>query len=197
VTSVGPEPRTLGPAEHAAGWSFSDPERTTADLARLRSMWATIATHLGSAPPPERWDAPDGSSHWLVVSSWADLAATATPALVGFFGQARDVDHEPIVALESSLVATVRKSAGFLVYYTLRDPHGSNGNLVLFSSVERKRVLTDEPDHDAAIARVAIHYDSLRLHVGSIGPHGPEIERTRYMAFPDGSEAWRAVRPGR
>lgn len=187
-------PHALGLTETTAGWPFSDPEPTRTDIARLASMWRTIASHFGSPAPPERWATADGSSHWLVVSSWERLEGTPAPTAVGFFGQARDVDHEPIMLLEQSLVARVRKADGFLVYYTLRDSQGRNGNLVLFSTPERKRVLTDEADHDAAIGRVAIHYDSLRLHTGSIAEGRPQIEQTRYLAFAGGSEVWRAIR---
>jgi hypothetical protein len=185
----------LGPTDAVPGREFARPARTLEDLDVLTEMAARIRRR-GTRSAQPRWRSADGSSNWLVVSDWPALDATRTMSAVGFFGQARVVDHTPIAELESALVARAGSFAGLLAYYNVQLPGGRYGNLVLFDHPGARLHVRDDPAHGDAIRRTPQHYHSIRLHIGSFpeGIHGELLlERTRYFDF-DCDPAWQALR---
>jgi hypothetical protein len=185
----------LGENELVDGRPFTDPDLVLADAQALRRMCETVRLLMSAGlEPPERWvDA--GCEHWLAVSSWPRLRAARSPAFVGFFSEARAVDHGPIVDLEHRLVARLTRGEELLAYYNLLSA-GRYTNLVLFSTETAKRAATDDADHREAVSRAHAHYGSVRLHVGHLDSgFRLVVEKTRYIAFGPEGVTWRAVRP--
>jgi hypothetical protein len=193
---VTPEPQLLGPAQAVAGRPFADPARTRDDLATLARMHAALLAESRTARPRERWEGADGSTHWLVVPDWERLRAARPIAAVGFFGQARPVDHAPIMTLEAAIVSRAGAFDGLLGYHNARLAEGGWGNLVLFDARESALHVRDDRTHREALALTPAHYRSLRLHAATLpeGIAGPlALVRTRYFDFA-GDPPWLAVR---
>jgi len=192
------DPIRLHPDEAASGRPFTDPARTRDDLATLRTMQAALRDAATGAQPPVRWEDCEGARHWLAVPDPARLREHAPCSAVGFFGQARVVDHAPIIDLEHEIVGRAASFAGLLAYYNVELRPGRHGNLVVFENAPSRAHVAGDAVHLVAIERAPLHYHSLRLHVGAL-PEGAagaapiRLDRTRYMDF-DGDERWEAVR---
>jgi hypothetical protein len=164
------------------GREFTDPARTLDDLAALARLRASLAAR---------------------VRSGFELSVLASPGPVfgvGFFGQARDVDHTPILNLERDLLARAPQFPGLLAYYNVRFATGQWGNLVLFVSEDDPVRVRSDPTHLEALARTADHYRSVRLHRlrfpdGAVGQTAPALESTLLIDFTE-TPPWRAVRTG-
>jgi len=144
-------------------------------------------------------DPSDRGIHRIVITDPGRVRERHDLIVVGFFGQARaDVDHEPIVDLESALISDMAADANPLVYYNVHWPGVGWGNLVLFTDMDAKNGWGDDPRHAEAVERSPAHYHSIRLHVGDL-PGGVvsrqaiELRRTRYFDF-SGADPWTAVR---
>lgn len=196
----------LAPAERIEGRPFTDPERTESDasvmtmmLDRERAFARTWAPDGGAASVRER---EDGRREWLVVPDTAALLGASDITAIGFFGQARDIDHTPLFELEEEVADSFPAygKAGLLSYYDLALDEGSYGfgNLILFSTREVPQEWYSNTAHGRAVAISPGYYHSIRLHKGSIpGPflgNGElTIERTKYFDFA-GEPAWRSLR---
>jgi hypothetical protein len=187
----------LDPGEAVLGREFTDPARTLDDLAALARLRESLATRVRSGLAGGIWTVAD-DSHWLVVPELSALAQSRPVFGVGFFGQARDVDHTPILNLERDLLARAPQFPGLLAYYNVRFATGQWGNLVLFAREDDPVRVRTDPTHLEALARTADHYGSVRLHRlrfpdGAVGRAAPALESTLLIDFTE-TPPWRAVR---
>ena len=123
------------------------------------------------------WTVAD-NSHWLVVRELCELATSGPVFGVGFFGQARDVDHTPILNLERDLLARAPEFPGLLAYYNVRFATGQWGNLVLFASDDDPVRVRTDPTHLEALAdppATTIQFGS----IGSASRMEPSAEQHR------------------
>jgi len=176
---------------------FTALEHTRADLTALAHMRAALARRVASGGGAGTWT-DDGEAH-LLVAPQPD--ALGRPALaVGFFSQARDVDHGPILQLEYALLDRVGAVRGFVSYHNVRFADGRWGNLVTFADDDAPTEVRDHPIHREALALTAKHYRTVRLHRlrladGAAGTADPELRETLLFDFDD-TPPWRAVRAG-
>jgi hypothetical protein len=189
----------LEPGERVAGRDFCDPERTDDDLAKLRRLRAAMRERGESGEGEGRWMARDGCEHWLAAPDWEALARVAPAAAVGFFGQARsEVEHGPIVAAEHDIIARAASFPGLLAYHNARLGECHWGNMVLLASRASVASLAPDPVHIRAVASAPSHYESLRLHRGSLangllGEADVCLEETLYLDF-SARPTWRGLR---
>jgi hypothetical protein len=197
----------LGPATEVGDRPFAALASTRDDLAVMERMLERLRRHIEAVAvgTAERSrddhvvDADDAGIHRIVVTDVDQAREARDRVVVGFFGQARlDVDHRPIVELESALIADMAAAAEPLVYYNVHWPGVGWGNIVVFADADAERGWGRDPRHHEAVARSPAHYHSIRLHVGTVpggilGRRAIELKRTRYLDF-SGPEAWRAVR---
>lgn len=180
---------------------FTEPARSAEDLDLLASLRRSLAERARSGEEAGRWVGDDGAQHWLQVRDW-ELLRAATPAVgVGFFGQVRDVDHDPINRIEEELMGRGELHPGLLAYYNVLFPWEQWGNLVVFTDRAAVERLNEDPVHLTAVARTPGHYHSLRLHRvvlpdGAAGHRDPELEETLLFDFAT-EPPWVALRPGR
>ena len=181
---------------------FTDPAHAEADLAMLARLQAILAAHAADGGRDGRRTDADGSIHWLVVPDWAALEAASPAVGVGFFGQALDVDHEPINAVEAEMMERLERYPGLLAYYNVEFPQGDGtsqwGNLVVFADRASREHLNMEPLHRTAVDRSPLHYDSLRLHRivlpdGALGPTAPRLDESLLFDFRS-DPTWIALR---
>jgi hypothetical protein len=172
----------------------------TAMLDRLRAHVATVTGHRRRTRSRiDRVTDDDRSQHQIVLPSIARTRRPGDLFAVGFFGQARgDVDHAPIVELESALIEDMPGTPGLVAYYNTFQPGTGWGNLVLFEDEQLKAAWGGDPRHADAVVRSSRHYHSIRLHnaraVGGLtGSGGIELIRTRLLDYRE-VPAWRAVR---
>ena len=190
---------TLRAGEHFAGREFCDPAHTDGDLTTLRALRDAFRSQAGRhAASVLRFSDAIGE-HVVAVPDWTALVQTRPVALVGFFGQSRDdVDHSRIVVMERNIVARAGDFPGLLAYHNARLGECHWGNMVLFASRASVTSLAPDPVHIRAVASAPIHYESLRLHRGSLadgllGEADVQLEETLYLDF-SGRPAWRALR---
>lgn len=190
-------PRTGDPAR-----PFTDPTLTDGDLAMLARLQAILAAHAADGGRDGRWEDPEGARHWLVVPDWAALERARPAVGVGFFGQALDVDHEPINAVEAEMMERLERYPGLLAYYNVEfpQPDGTSqwGNLVVFADRAARDALNHERLHRSAVDRSPRHYDSLRLHRivlpdGGIGATPPVLDESLLFDF-SSAPTWVALR---
>jgi len=191
-------PRTGDPTR-----PFTEPALSDADfeiLARLHASLVALAAEGGS---DGRWVDDAGAKHWLVVPDWTALRAIAPAAGVGFFGQALDVDHEPINVVEAEMMERLERYPGLLAYYNVEwpQPDGTSqwGNLVVFADRAAIDALNHESLHRSAVDRSPLHYDSLRLHRivlpdGGLGATPPQLDESLLFDF-RADPPWIALRP--
>lgn len=190
---------TLRAGEHVAGRDFCDPAHTDGDLTTLRALRDAFRSQAGRhAASVLRFSDAIGE-HVVAVPDWTALVQTRPVALVGFFGQSRDdVDHSRSVVMERNIVARAGDFPGLLAYHNARLGECHWGNMVLFASRASVASLAPDPVHIRAVASAPIHYESLRLHRGSLadgllGEADVQLEETLYLDF-SGRPAWRALR---
>jgi hypothetical protein len=188
--------------ERVAGRAFCDPGHTERDLAilgRLRSALRKCAREQRLIAFSD-----DTGDHTVAVPDWTALARSRQVAVIGFFGQARrQADHSAILELERDIVARAGAFPGLLAYHNTRLAEGGWGNMVVFASRAETAGLTADPAHIRAVQRTPRHYDSLRLHRGTLpdgllGASGVALAETLYLDF-SADRPWRALRtyPGR
>ena len=181
----------------APGRPFTALDRTRADFVALRRMRAALARRLAAGKDAGTWEE-DGEAH-LLVAPRPD--ALALPSLaVGFFSEARNVDHAPILKLEYALLDRTDTVEGFVSYHNVRFANGRWGNLVTFDDAGGPTEVRDHPIHREALSLTAAHYRTVRLHRlrlrdGAAGTAEPDLRETLLFDFDD-SPPWRAVRPG-
>jgi len=181
---------------------FTDPIHADADVAMLERLQAILAAHATDGGRDGRWTDPHGARHWLVVPDWAALAAARPAVGVGFFGQALDVDHEPLNAVEAEMLEHLERYPGLLAYYNVEFPQGDGtsqwGNLVVFADRASREHLGAEGLHRTAVDRSPLHYDSLRLHRivlpdGALGRAAPVLDESLLFDFRS-DPTWIALR---
>ena len=190
-------PRTGDPAR-----PFTEPSLSDADVEILARLHASLVAHAAGGGSDGRWTDAAGAVHWLVVPDW-DLLRTTAPAVgVGFFGQALDVDHEPINVVEAEMMERLERYPGLLAYYNVEwpQPDGTSqwGNLVVFADRAAINGLNHEALHRTAVDRSPLHYDSLRLHrivlpAGGVGPTPPRLDESLLFDF-RAEPTWIALR---
>jgi hypothetical protein len=199
---------TIGSTTELPDRSFTSLDATRIDLDVLGRMLERLRRHLGELPESDPGsgrddlisEPSDGGVHRIVVNDIDTARRPGDVIVVGFFGQARAaVDHQPIIDLESALIADMAAERSPLVYYNVHWPSAGWGNLVIFADQSAKDGWGRDPRHADAIARSPAHYHSIRLHVGRlpggiIGGGAIELRLTRYFDF-SGAVAWKAVRP--
>ena len=182
----------LPPATGDPSRPFTEPACSALDLEILGRLHVSLVEHASGGGSGGRWTDAAGARHWLVVPDWEALRATAPAAGVGFFGQALDVDHEPINVVEADMLRHLDRYPGLLAYYNVEwpQPDGTSqwGNLVVF--VDRAAIdhLNHEGLHRTAVDRSPLHYDSLRLHRvalpdGGLGPAPPRLDESLLFDF--------------
>ena len=192
----------LAPGTGDPARPFTDPAHADADLAMLGRLQAILAAHAVDGGRDGRWTDADGAVHWLVVPDWEALAAARPAVGVGFFGQALDVDHEPINAVEAEMMARLERYPGLLAYYNVEFRQGDGtsqwGNLVVFADRASREHLNRESLHRTAVDRSPRHYDSLRLHRivlpdGALGAAPPRLDESLLFDFRS-DPTWIALR---
>jgi hypothetical protein len=198
----------LAPRETAVGRGFTDPARTTEDLAAVRLMLAEVQRQVGrgadlpASPRPlvlERQES-DGRVHRAVICDERRLADGRDLTWVGFFGvKRRDIDPTPLTVRDDELVREFPAHPGILSYSSLELGDGDWGNLILLDGDEAREHWRTSPRHaDAASALAPRHYTDVRLHLGALAGgvragHEPVLRRTRYYDYRD-EVTWRAER---
>lgn len=189
---------SLLPGEAVSGREFTDPARSSEDLATLAEIRASLASRMRSGLAGGSWTEKD-DSHWLVVPDVRRLFESRPTHGIGFFGQAhRHVDHSAIVALERALLARAASFPGLLTYYNVRLAGGQWGNLVLFATADDPASVRTHATHLDALAITADHYRSVRLHRlrfpdGALSEAAPSLESTLLIDFSE-TPPWRGVR---
>jgi hypothetical protein len=180
------------------GKAFTEPSLSDVDVELLARLHASLVAHAADGGADGRWVDAEGAEHWLVVPDWAALRAAVPAVGVGFFGQALDVDHEPINVVEAEMMRSLERYPGLLAYYNVHYPWDQWGNLVVFADREAIDRLNGESLHRTAVDRSPLHYDSLRLHRvelpdGGLGPTPPVLVETLLFDFRE-QPTWVAVR---
>lgn len=189
----------LPPGRGDSARPFTEPSKSREDLDLLGALRRSLAERARSGEEAGRWTGEDGSEHWLQVRDW-DLLRDTVPAVgVGFFGQVRDVDHDPINVIEAELMERGDLHPGLLAYYNVLFPWQQWGNLVVFTDRAAVERLNEDPVHLGAVARTPGHYHSLRLHRvvlpdGAAGSEDPRLEETILFDFST-DPPWVALRP--
>ncbi len=196
----------LGPHQRVAGRPFTDPERSVADLAAIRTMAAGLRSLLGGVLPPGPRPlvlaAPGaaGRQHRAILCDEHRLGAGRDLAFVGFFATRRPaVDPAPLTAADDELIAEFPQHPGILSYSSLEFADGNWGNLIVLDPPEAREQWRASARHARAAQELAPrHYSVVRLHHG-VFPGGllagrePVLLRTRYLDF-QGPEPWEAER---
>ncbi len=194
---------TLAPHDGDPSRPFTEPARSDADIALLVRLHASLLAHAAGGGSQGRWVEGDGSRHWLVVPDWSALRGAIPAVGVGFFGQARDVDHEPINDVEAEMMERLERYPGLLAYYNVEWPQDDGtsqwGNLVVFRDRTAVDHLSGEALHRTAVDRSPLHYDSLRLHrvvlpEGGLGRTAPQLDESLLFDF-SVEPTWIALRP--
>lgn len=182
---------------------FTEPALSDGDFAILARLHASLVEHAAGGGSAGRWTDQRGGNHWLVVPDWEALRATAPAVGVGFFGQALDVDHEPIIVVEHEMMERLERYPGLLAYYNVEWPQGDGtsqwGNLVVFRDRAAIDHLNHEDLHRTAVDRSPLHYESLRLHRlvlpdGGVGATPPQLNESLLFDF-RADPTWVALRP--
>lgn len=189
----------LGADEHVAGRAFCDPAHTRRDRATLTRLRDALKRQAGAGHASVLQFADEIGEHVVAVPAWEALARSQPVAVVGFFGQSRErVDHSPILEIEQEIVARAATFPGLLAYHNARLGEGHWGNMVLFASRAAVASLAPDPMHIKAVASAPSHYESLRLHRGSLadgllGTAEVLLDETLYLDFST-RPAWRGLR---
>ncbi len=196
---------TLPPQTGDPTRPFTEPGLSDADIAILARLHASLVAHAADGGSDGRWTDAAGAIHWLVVPDWEALRTTAPAVGVGFFGQALDVDHEPINVVEAEMMRRLERYPGLLAYYNVEWPQDDGtsqwGNLVVFRDRAAIDALNHEALHRTAVDRSPLHYDSLRLHRvvlpdGGVGAAPPRLDESLLFDF-RADPTWVGLRPAR
>src|SRR5262249_50718087 len=199
----------LGPQETAVGREFTDPGKTTPDLAAARRMLAEIQHQVrsGESPPGrprphvvQRCEA-DGRMHRAILFDERRLGDGRDLVWVGFFGVKRPgVDSTPLTSMDDDLVGELSTGhPDILSYSSLELADGNWGNLILIDGDQaREHWRTSERHAYAARELAPRHYVHVRLHQGVLpGGARPEcalvLRRSKYYDYREGV-TWRAER---
>ena len=199
MTSASPPTLALGADEHVPGRGFCDPAHTAGDVRTLTALRDAIRRQAGHRRRTILRFTDDMGEHCVAVPDWDVLARPEPVAVVGFFGQSRQhIDHSPIVAMEQHIVARAGAFPGLLSYHNAQLDDNRWGNMVVFASRAAVGGLAPDPVHVRAVASAPMHYESLRLHRGSLadgllGEADILLEETLYLDF-TGHPAWRGLR---
>jgi hypothetical protein len=199
MSSAPPPPLALGTDQPVPGRGFCDPAHTAGDLGVLAALRHALRRRAGRGRAGAARFSDDIGKHSVTVPDWEALGRPLPVALVGFFGQSREhVNHSPIVALEHRIVARAAASRGLLAYHNAELDDNRWGNMVVFSSRAAVGDLAPDPLHLRAVACAPAHYESLRLHRGSLtdglfGESDILLDETLYLDFGD-EPAWRGLR---
>jgi hypothetical protein len=199
MSSTPSSPLALGADEPVPGRGFCDPAHTAGDLGTLTELREALTRRAGRGRTEVAHFTDGIGEHTVAVPDWGALECRRPVALVGFFGQTREhVDHGPIVALEHRIVARAAAFPGLLAYHNAQLDDNRWGNMVVFSSRAAVAGLAPDPVHLRAVASAPAHYESLRLHRGSLadglfGAAEIVLDETLYLDFND-APVWRGLR---
>jgi hypothetical protein len=189
----------LGTDERIAGRAFCDPSHTSRDRATLTRLREAVKRQADNGRRSVLQFADEIGEHFVAVPDWDALARPQPVAVIGFFGQSRErVDHAPIVEIEHEIVARAAAFPGLLAYHNAQLGEGHWGNMVVLVSRAAVANLAPDPMHVRAVASAPSHYESLRLHRGSLaegllGSAGVVLDETLYLDF-SSRPAWRGLR---
>jgi hypothetical protein len=193
--------------ETAAGHGFTDPARTTGDLAAVGLMLDNIRRQISAAALPPgphplvlAGQETDGRTHRAIVCDARRLGDGRDLAWVGFFAvKRRDVDSAPLAVRDDELIQEFPGHPGILSYSSLELGDGDWGNLILLAEDEaREHWRVSERHAHAARELAPRHYTDVRLHQGIL-PGGarargePVLRRTKYYDYRD-AVTWRGER---
>jgi hypothetical protein len=199
MNSASPPTLALGADEHVPGRGFCDPAHTSGDVAMLTALRDAVRRQAGNRRATVLSFSDEIGEHCVAVPDWDALARREPVALVGFFGQSRElVDHSPIIAMEHQIVSRAGAFPGLLSYHNAQLDDNRWGNMVVFASRAAVAGLTPDPVHIRAVANAPKHYESLRLHRGSLadgllGVADILLGETLYLDFAE-HPAWRGLR---
>jgi hypothetical protein len=189
----------LGAHARVAGRAFCDPSHTSRDRATLERLREAVKRQAGTGRGSVLQFADEIGEHFVAVPDWDALARPQPVAVVGFFGQSRErVDHAPILEIEHEIVARAAAFPGLLAYHNAQLGAAHWGNMVVFASRGAVASLAPDPMHVRAVASAPSHYESLRLHRGSLadgllGSAGLVLDETLYLDF-SSQPTWRGLR---
>ena len=193
--------------ETAAGRGFTDPARTTRDLAAVGLMLDNIRRQLSAAalPPGPRplvvaGHEMDGRVHRAIVCDARRLGDGRDLAWVGFFAvKRRDVDGAPLTIRDEELIQEFPDHPGILSYSSLELRDWDWGNLILLDGDEAREHWRVCERHAHAVRELAPrHYTDVRLHQGILpggvrAPGAAILRRTKYYDYRD-AVTWRGER---
>ena len=197
----------LAPRETAAGRGFTDPARTTRDLAavglmldNIRRQVSTASLPAGPCPLVLAGHETDGRVHRAIVCDARRLGDGRDLAWVGFFAvKRRDLDSAPLTVRDEELIQEFPDHPGILSYSSLELGDGDWGNLILLDGDEAREHWRVSGRHAHAARELAPrHYTDVRLHQGIL-PGGVRargvavLRRTKYYDYRD-AVTWRAER---
>jgi hypothetical protein len=139
--------------------------------------------------------------HQIVLSQVERLRTLQELIVVGFFGHMRpgaEGSSLPAVRqVDEELIADFPSFSGILSYSSLRLEGGNWGNVATFSDMAAMEAWNCNRRHFEAVRRLsALHYGSIRLHVGRLegGVSRGEVHllRTKYFQF-DEAGVWKAL----
>jgi hypothetical protein len=197
----------LAPRETAVGRGFTDPARTTRDLAAVGLMLDNIRYQISAAAlPAGRYPLvlagheTEGRAHRAIICDARRLGDGRDLAWVGFFAvKRRDVDSAPLTVRDEELIQEFPGHPGILSYSSLELGDGDWGNLILLDGDEaREHWRVSERHAHAARELAPRHYTDVRLHQGILpggvrGRGEAVLRRTKYYDYRDGV-TWRAER---
>ena len=185
---------------------FTDPEHSTRDLAMLNRMLGLLRRHLPNllVQPTAtdyqyvQFEDDRHTQHKIVLPHRQRIPSAHDLTAVGFFGQARDVDHTRINDMEAHLIGEMGHQLGLMVYYNVYIPSVGWGNLVLFDAPHTKDACGYDAVLRQAVGYSPEHYYSIRLHNGQLtgallGDQPITLTLTKYLDFTH-TEKWQGIR---
>lgn len=185
---------------------FTHPEYSTSDLAMLNRMLGLLRQLLPEllAKPTAtdyqyvQFEDDRQTQHKIVLPHRQRIPLAHDLTAVGFFGQAREVDHTRINDMEAHLIGEMGDQPGLMVYYNVYIPSVGWGNLVLFDAPHTKDAWGYDAVHRQAVGYSPEHYYSIRLHNGQLtgallGEGQITLTLTKYLDFTH-AEKWQGIR---
>ncbi len=185
---------------------FTHPDHSTSDLAMLNRMLGLLRQWLPSLLEQAvmgnyqyvQFEDDQHTQHKIVLPHRDQLPTAYDLTAVGFFGQAREVDHTRINEMETHLIGQMGDNLGLMVYYNVYIPSAGWGNLVLFDAPDTKDAWGYDAVHRQAVGYSPEHYHSIRLHNGRLkgallGEGSITLTLTKYLDFTH-AEKWQGIR---